>query len=222
MNASKLKLHRALVSEGFNVTQDRFLEAYDLAHEKYRKVRYGQLHEVTNAVWVSEALCNLGFESTADDASVKAALNIFFQDFLDTLELRVDAKKLLRQVQSQCKVALMSNFTYAPVIYMSLRKLGINDFFSVVVVSEEVGWRKPSNLIFQVALNRLQVQANEAIYVGDSPIEDIKGAKMAGLRTLFVPSQFNKLKDLQDSKQEPDFVAKDLTMVLKQLKSAFN
>jgi HAD superfamily hydrolase (TIGR01509 family) len=222
MDKSKLKLHRALVAEEFDINLDKFLEAYDLAHEKYRKVRYGQLQEVTNAVWVSEALCNLGFKIDADDGKVKAALNVFFQDFIDTLELRVGAKELLRQTQSQYKLALISNFTYAPVIYKSLRKLEINSFFNVVVVSEEVGWRKPSGLIFQVALNRLQVQADQAVYVGDSPSEDIKGAKMAGLKTVFVPSQFNKLRDLHDSNQEPDFVAKDLAMVLEQLKSAFN
>ena len=115
-----------------------------MAHEKYRKVRYEQLREVTNAVWVAEALCNLGFKVTADDYRVKAALNVFFQDFIDTLELREGAKKLIKQAKEQCKVGLISNFTHAPVIYKSLRKLGINAFFNVVVVSEENGWRKPS------------------------------------------------------------------------------
>jgi HAD superfamily hydrolase (TIGR01549 family) len=222
MNASKLKLHQALVAEGFEVAQDQFLEAYDLAHEKYRKVRYGQLREVTNAVWVSEALCSLGVTVASDDLKVKAALNVFFQDFIDTLELRVGAEKLLEQTQNQGKVALISNFTYAPVIYSSLRKLKVNEFFNVVVVSQEIGWRKPSGAIFEDALNRLRIEANEAVYVGDSPIEDIKGAKAAGLRTVFVPSQFNKLKDLQDSNQQPDFIAEDLAAVSQHLKCCFN
>ena len=78
------------------------------------------------------------------------------------------------------------------------------------MVSEEAGWRKPSILIFQDALNRLQVGAHEAIYIGDSPIEDTKGAKQTGLKTVFVPSQFNTLKDLLESRQEPDYIAKDL------------
>ncbi len=213
MEASREKLYRALVSEGFDVAEDRFVDAYILAHEKYRKVRYEQLREVTNAVWVAEALSNLGFQVTADDFRVKAALNVFFQDFIDTLELREGAKKLLKQAQAQCKVGLISNFTHAPVIYTSLRQLRINQFFNAVVVSEENGWRKPSSHIFQDALNRLQVQANEAVYIGDSPIEDIKGAKQAGLKTVFVPSQFNTLKDLLDSQQKPDFIAKDLQSI---------
>ena len=220
MDASKLKLHSALVAEGFYVEKDSFLDAYDLAHNKYRKVRYEQLREVTNAVWVAEALENLGFKVKVDDCRVKAALNVFFQDFIDTLELREGAKKLIKQAQQNAKVGLISNFTYAPVIYKSLRKLGINESFNAVVVSDEVGWRKPSCQIFQEALNRLQIHADEAVYVGDSPIEDVKGAKQAGLKTIFVPSQFNTLKDLHDSKQEPDYIANDIAMVSLNLKQA--
>jgi HAD superfamily hydrolase (TIGR01509 family) len=217
MNTSKQKLCNALITEGFDINKDRFLTAYDLSHGKYRKVRYEHLREVTNAVWVSEALGNLGFEVTKDDLRIKTALNIFFQDFIDTLELRDGAKKLLRQTQKQGKVALISNFTYAPVIYKSLRKMGISEFFNVVVVSQQVGWRKPSSHIFQLTLKCLEVQANEAVYIGDSPNEDIKGAKDAGLKTIFVPSQFNSLKDLLENKQEPDYIAKDLKTISENL-----
>jgi HAD superfamily hydrolase (TIGR01549 family) len=213
MEASREKLHTALAAEGFEVAKDRFLAAYILAHEKYRKIRYEQLREVTNAVWVAEALSNLGFKVTAGDYRIKAALNVFFKAYIDTFELRDGAKKLLKQAQQQCKVGLISNFTHAPVIYSSLRLLGINTFFNVVVVSEENGWRKPSSHIFQDALKKLQVDANEAVYIGDSPIEDIKGAKEAGLKTVFVSSQFNTLKDLLESKQEPQFIAKDLKTI---------
>ena len=213
MEASRNKLHAALVTEGFDVAKDKFLESYILAHEKYRIIRYEQLREVTNAVWVAEALCNIGFKVTADDYRIKAALNVFFEDYVDMLELRAGAKKLIKQAAEQCKVALISNFTHAPVIHKSLRKTKINTYFNAVVISEENGWRKPSSHIFQDALNRLQVQANEAVYIGDSPIEDIKGAKQAGLKTVFVASQFNTLKDLLDSQQKPDFIAKDLQSI---------
>ena len=106
MEASRLKLYRALVNEGFDVAEDKFVQAYIVAHEKYRKVRYEQLREVTNAVWVAEALRSLGFQVNPDDSRVKAALNVFFQDFIDTLELRDGAKKLIKQAQSQLQSRL--------------------------------------------------------------------------------------------------------------------
>jgi len=222
MDASKLNLYNALMAEGFDINENKFMATYGLAHENYRKVRYEQLKEVTNTIWVAEALCNLGFEVTADDPRIKASLNVFFQDFIDTLELREGAKKLIKQAQQRGKVALISNFTYAPVIYKSLRALGISEFFSLVVVSDDVGWRKPSSHIFQTALNKLQIRASEAVYIGDSPNEDIKGAKTAGLKTVFVPSQFNTLKDLIESKQEPDYIVKDLKLISQNLNKYFS
>lgn len=217
MEASRENLYLALAAEGFDVSKSNFLQSYDLAHEKYRVIRFEQLREVTNAVWVAEALSNLGFKVVADDYRIKCALNVFFKAYVDTFELREGAKKLLKQARQQCKVGLISNFTHAPVIHKSLRLLGINTFFNVVAVSQEVGWRKPSPKIFEDALNRLGIEAEEAVYIGDSPIEDIKGAKEAGLKTIFVPSQFNTLKDLVKSQQKPDFITKDLESILSSL-----
>lgn len=207
-------LYTALVCEGFKMPKDRFLDAYAQAHEKYRKIRYEELREVTNAVWVAEALNNLGFEVTEADHRIKCALNVFFKAYIDSFELREGCKKLLNQAQHQGKVGLISNFTHAPVIHSSLRHLGINAFFNVVAVSDENGWRKPSPKIFQDALNRLQIKANEAVYIGDSPNEDIKGAKAAGLKTVFVPSQFNALEDLLESQQKPDYIAEDIDSII--------
>ena len=217
MDTSKDKLYRMLVDEGFNCDREKFLLVYSLAHEKYRKVRYEQLREVTNAVWVAECLQNLGFQVTQEDSRVKSALNVFFQDFIDTLELREGAQKLLRQARAQFKVGLISNFTYAPVIYKSLRKLGIEGYFSATVVSEAVGWRKPSSHIFKEAIERLHVQAKEAIYIGDSPIEDIKGAKETGLDAWFVVSQFNMFENISESMQKADLVLEDLREVRQHL-----
>ena len=218
MEASKLNLHRTLVTEGFDVAKDRFLDAYDLAHEKYRKVRYGQLREVTNAVWVAEALGNLGFEVSTEDCHIKAALNVFFQDFIDTLELREGAKKLLRRNQStgqsrfNLKLHLRASHLQEP------KKDGNKRIFQYCCCFGRGRLAKTQRTTYsKQALNRLQIQACEAVYIGDSPNEDIKGAKQAGLKTVFVPSQFNKLKDLRESKQKPDNIAKDLKAIYQSL-----
>jgi HAD superfamily hydrolase (TIGR01549 family) len=210
MDASQRTLHKALTDAGLETCLSEFLEAYKQAHEKYRVVRYEQFREVTNAVWVCEALNNLGCNVSIDDSRIKAALNFFFKRYVESLELRPCAEKLLKLIKEYCKIGLISNFTYAPVVYASLRILGINHFFDAVEVSHENGWRKPHINIFQGVLDKLQVRAEEAVFIGDSPVEDIKGAKDAGLKTVFVASQFFSLESLDESGQKPDFIAKDL------------
>ena len=210
MEASRITLHKALAHAGFETSMTEFLEAYTRAHDKYRIVRYEQLREVTNAVWVCEALRSLGCTVRTEDSRIKAALNAFFQKYLDSLELRPYAKKLIKRIKEHCKLGLISNFTFAPVVYASLGKLDINRYFDTVIVSHENGWRKPHKRIFQDALRKLQVKAEETVFIGDSPVEDIKGAVAAGIKTVFVPSQFYTLKNLYDSNQKPDYVATGL------------
>jgi len=207
---SKMKVYKAVVTAGFKVDVESFLEAYIQAHEKYRVIRYEKLVEVTNAVWISEILNNLGYDTTPDDTRVRTAVNISFEDYLNSLELRSCAKIMLKKLSRNYKLGLVSNFTYAPVIYAGLRKLDINKFFNAILVSHEVGWRKPHPKIFNEALKRLRVSAHETVYVGDSPLEDIKGAKATGMKTIFVSSQFYTLKNLHESQQKPDIILENL------------
>src|SRR5512138_3187427 len=79
MADSENMLYSSLYHAGFGVSKQEFLDAYEVAHKKYRIVRYQQYREVTNAVWVAESLSNLGHPVTADDPRIKEALNMFFQ-----------------------------------------------------------------------------------------------------------------------------------------------
>ncbi|HVP93130.1 MAG TPA: HAD family hydrolase, partial [Acidobacteriota bacterium] len=137
LEESKMKLHEAIAEAGFDVSLGRFLDAYAQAHEKYRVIRYEKLVEVTNAVWISEALNSLGFKTTPQDSQIKTAVNVFFEDYLKSLELRPCAKKILEKASMNYKLGLISNFTYAPVIYAGLRKLCIDQFFNAILVSED-------------------------------------------------------------------------------------
>lgn len=220
MEASKLKLYGAIFDAGFKVGEKDFLKAYDEAHEKYRIVRYEELVEVTNAVWVSEALNRLGFKIGPEDMRMKAAINVFFADYLESLRLNPCVKELLARTSSVCKAGLISNFTFAPVIYAAVRKLGLGRYLNAVLVSEDVGWRKPNRRIFEEALKRLRVDAEETVYVGDSPLEDVKGATLVGMKTVFVPSQFYSLVNLQESGQKPDLILKNVCELHRKLKGA--
>jgi HAD superfamily hydrolase (TIGR01549 family) len=209
------KLFKSLAANGYNVNHESFLKAYEETHQKYRKIRYEQLIEVTNAVWVSEALSHLGYTTTPQKERIKTAVNVFFENYINSLKLRPSAKLTLQQLHETYKLGLVSNFTHAPVIYAALRKLKINDFFNAVIVSEAIGWRKPHPKIFQEALEKLHLEADEVSYVGDTPLEDIQGATNVGMKTMFIPSQFNSLSDMQAAAQQPDYTIENLSDIVK-------
>lgn len=57
-----------------------------------------------------------------------------------------------------------------------LEKLGIIDYFDVLVTSEEVGIEKPSCQMFQTILRKMKLSSDDVIMIGDDFNKDIKGA----------------------------------------------
>jgi putative hydrolase of the HAD superfamily len=67
-----------------------------------------------------------------------------------------------------------------------LDALGLYKWFDFAVVSAIEGVKKPDRRIFERALERASVEAHEAIHVGDMFLEDVLGARRAGLRPLLM------------------------------------
>jgi putative hydrolase of the HAD superfamily len=62
---------------------------------------------------------------------------------------------------------------------------GILDFFpDCRVTAADAGYLKPHPEIFEYALNKLGVSADEAVFVGDNAVADIAGAQGAGMRAI--------------------------------------
>jgi putative hydrolase of the HAD superfamily len=208
------KMLRSLIENGYNIDNKSFVNAYKKADQKYRDIRYGQLIEVTNAIWVSDAMNSLGFDTMPEDDGIRAAIDVFFEDYIKALKLRPHVTPVMQKLSESYKLGIVSNFTCASVIHVGLTKLKIFDYFDVVLVSDAVGWRKPSPNIFQEALRRLNVKGEETIFVGDTPAEDIQGAKNVGMRTVFIPSQFNSVYDMRKVVQQPDYIIENLGEII--------
>ena len=102
------------------------------------------------------------------------------------------------------RLSIVSNFDHAPTARELLVKFGIADFFEHIVISEEVGWRKPHRKIFEFALARLGEDPSDAIFIGDNPEADIMGPSDCGIDSVWV-----KRKE-QFIQAEPKFIIEDL------------
>ena len=79
---------------------------------------------------------------------------------------------------------------------------GLRERVDVVVSSRKHGRVKPHESIFRAALTQLEVEAEEAAMVGDSPEDDIEGARALGMRAYLLdrenrfPERPERLPDL--------------------------
>jgi putative hydrolase of the HAD superfamily len=65
-------------------------------------------------------------------------------------------------------------------------ELGLGDAFEHVVSSAEVGSQKPAPEIFREAFRRMGVAPERVLHVGDTPLDDLEGARGAGCRGVLV------------------------------------
>ena len=85
----------------------------------------------------------------------------------------------------------------------NIKALGIESYFDTILVSEWEGIKKPHSEIFQKALKQLNVLANESMFVGDHPENDVRAAKDVGMLGVWK-------KDIQWNNVEADFMIEDL------------
>jgi len=81
--------------------------------------------------------------------------------------------------------------------WLRLVKLGLHHLFDVVVTFEDTGKLKPDPAPFQRALDLLEVDAGEAIMVGDWVERDMVGAAKLGIKTAF--AKYGDVFDAQES-----------------------
>ncbi len=86
--------------------------------------------------------------------------------------------------QRGLRLAVVSNWdSRLPEI---LAGLDLVRYLDAVTVSRIEGIEKPNPEIFRRTLERLGTTPNAAVHVGDSPIEDYRGARSAGLRAVLI------------------------------------
>ena len=99
---------------------------------------------------------------------------------------------VIQSLEERYRLAIVSNFDHAPTIYGILEKYEIKNYFEEILISVEVGWRKPNRRIFERAFNLLDIKPQEAICVGDNPQTDIVGSKSVGMDVIWINRNKNR------------------------------
>jgi len=218
-------MHRRLVEQGINCSHEDLMQAHDKATQKYRKIRVDTCREIDNRVWVADTLKQLGYNARPEDRLVVEAVDAYFDPFIASLKVAPRALPTLTRITQQLPVGLISNFSYRKAIREALGRLHLTRLLDVVVVSDEVGWRKPHPRIFHMFLDELKVDPEKAMYVGDDLKYDIEGAKAVGMKTTLVSGGITVREDEiygqapQPSSVTPDFTIRSLSELLRILKN---
>jgi epoxide hydrolase-like predicted phosphatase len=109
-----------------------------------------------------------------------------FQSLLDTFfahdEIDESLIYYVHELHKTYKTALLSN-AWNDLRQVIREKWQFEDAFDAMIISAEVGLVKPDPRIFQLAVDRLGVQANRTVFVDDQQ-RNVRGAKAVGLKAI--------------------------------------
>jgi len=175
------RLFTSLSERGFELDADSFRKAHRAAALRHIEQCRKTGRETHNRFWIRDALEEQGYPVSPDDSRIAGAVDAYFSAFLDHCRLIPDTKEMLAALQTSYRLGLLSNFTHGPAARKLLSHVGLDSFFQVVIISGELGYRKPDPRPFEELVKQLGVQSRTVVYVGDDPEPDILGAKQAGL-----------------------------------------
>lgn len=132
--------------------------------------------------------------------------------FIEERARRTDAfpgvRETLRKVKpSGVKTALLTIGTKVKREEL-LKRVGLLEYFDCILTKEDLGFGKPDERIYRLALDKLGVEPNEAWMVGDSLEWDVDAPQKIGITGIWVvwpASKFANMRDLP-SERLPQFI----------------
>ncbi|HIW32549.1 MAG TPA: HAD family hydrolase, partial [Candidatus Paenibacillus intestinavium] len=143
--------------------------------------------------------------STIDDM-----IQFWFTDFYKYTELMDNALSVLQYLQSRnFKIGLITNGSSRSQ-HAKIDSVNIRHFFDGIIVSDDVGCQKPHRSIFELTLSKLQAKPDQCWYIGDHPINDIKGANDVGIHTIWLQG----FMEQETNSVAPSYTINDLDEII--------
>ena len=93
-----------------------------------------------------------------------------------------------------------------------INKFCLSGFFEYCLIEEELGFGKPDIRVFEIALQKLRLKAEEVWMVGDNLVWDIEAPKQVGIFAVW--NDFRKKGVPRDSTIMPDRIINDISELI--------
>lgn len=130
-----------------------------------------------------EVICHIRDHWKAD-LNVDEAVQLWYRYFPDCQVWTKNLKDVLLQLRKDYKLGLVTNGPHDRQ-WPKIRNMKLEEIFSVIIVSEDFGRRKPDPAIYTAAAQKLNLSNSECAYVGDTFETDIVGALNAGMKPVW-------------------------------------
>lgn len=156
--------------------------------EHYKQLNCTRDHKLCEGFWLEltqDWLSSLGQDPAAAASLVEHGSSVMYGPGSPIFRLFPDTLPVLDRLREEgYKLAIISNWDYS--LHRVLAMFDLTEKFDVVIASLEEGIEKPEAEIFHIALGRAGISFDQAIHVGDDPLDDVHGARAVGMRALLI------------------------------------
>ncbi|MFV0556792.1 MAG: HAD family hydrolase [Lactovum sp.] len=196
-------------------------------YQSFRRISDKEIEGVLVGKYDMEAFHQLRIKKTIESFGCKEISNKQAVDFQSCYSEAQKSIQLLNGIKAtfdylkekEIRLGLLTNgSTEHQLKKVDYLKLGEYMEAADIVVSEETGFSKPDKEIFDLMREKLQLTAEELLYVGDNYENDILGGAHSGWKTLWINHQKMKKDFLKDKQADYEIHShKELLLLMKQL-----
>lgn len=125
--------------------------------------------------------------SSASAALPEMLSRLFRAASLCRLQLYPEVRETLGRLRERYALAVVSD-GQSVWERAEMKALGLDEYFETVIISGDVGFRKPDPRMFELALSAMRLRPDEALYIGNDMYRDVFGARRCGMGTVFFQS----------------------------------
>ncbi|MFX0035078.1 MAG: TIGR02253 family HAD-type hydrolase [Candidatus Hermodarchaeota archaeon] len=161
---------------------------------------------------------NIGYISYNDRYKyIAAAVMAYHEEKINSIKLYDDVEDSLKKLKKlSLKTAIISDGI--PIKqYEKILRLKIDKLIDLVVISDEIGIKKPNPELFSYGLKKFGIQGRETIYIGDRIDKDIIPANINKIHTVYLHrgGKYNTYKKNEKAykSSKPDYEISNLNEI---------
>ncbi len=193
---------------GRPIDRDAFLDAHaDVYREIWTQRSKDDPRETTCLERMTRTVIRAGFDQEVVAELAETLRQIHMARVRAVTSAPAHRVEAIRRIATKYRLGLLSNFDDGETGHLIVADTGVRDLFEVIAISADAGIRKPHPQIFLEVLEAMNLKPNEALYVGDTLLDDVMGSKRAGMHSAWI----NKRGEpVPEGHPMPDMIIGDL------------
>jgi putative hydrolase of the HAD superfamily len=132
---------------------------------------------------------------------IEVIANVICDEAATVLSVDAEVPNLIKRLKGKVKLGIVTNYDHPPAIYKLLSNSKLDEIFSVVIISGEIGIWKPDPKILYAAIEEMSLNNSDCIFVGDSA-DDVDAAISAEIDPILISRKSDLLDPFRNLEKD--------------------